>query len=108
MNIRQDAKTTALYIIADLFHQRVQVDRVFLREREFYGEWGFIVIGVSVGDVEGTVTVADTDGCPLELSVTGGVTPNVTMSMCEWNGMERDEQFAVNAVKLLRAVESFA
>lgn len=64
MNVRQDAKTTALSIIADLFHQGVQVDRVFLREREFYGEWGSIVIGVSVGDVEGTITVADAEGVP--------------------------------------------
>lgn len=49
MGACEDAKTTALSILAELFHQRVQVDRVFLREREFYGEWGFIVIGVSSG-----------------------------------------------------------
>ena len=106
MNVRQDAKTTALSIIADLFHQKVQVDRVFHREREFYGECGYIVIGVSVGDTEGTVSVADADNWHLELNVSGGVSPDITLSMRD--GMERSYEFALNTVKMLRTVESFA
>jgi hypothetical protein len=104
MNVRQDAKTTALSIIADLFHQKVQVDRVFHREREFYGECGYIVIGVSVGDTEGTVSVADADNWHLELNVSGGVSPDVTLTMRD--GADRDEEFTRNAVMMLRAVES--
>lgn len=55
-------------------------------------------------DVEGTITVADTDGGPLELNISGGVSPDITLSMRD--GMERSYEFALNTVRMLRAIES--
>lgn len=53
-----------------------------------------------------TVPVADADNWHLELNVSGGVSPDVTLTMRD--GMERSYEFALNTVKMLRTVESFA